>query len=112
VLTQDYLRTARAKGLDERVVILRHAMKNSLIPVVTIFGLQIGALLDGAIITETIFFWPGVGRLAVDSIGGRDYPVVQAIVLMSALAFMASTLAIDILYAWLDPRISYARQRG
>jgi peptide/nickel transport system permease protein len=112
VLTQDYLRTARAKGLGERVVILRHAMKNSLIPVVTIFGLQIGALLDGAIITETIFFWPGVGRLAVDSIGGRDYPVVQAIVLMSALAFMASTLAIDILYAWLDPRISYGRQRG
>jgi peptide/nickel transport system permease protein len=112
VLTQDYLRTARAKGLGERVVILRHAMKNSLIPVVTIFGLQIGALLDGAIITETIFFWPGVGRLTVDSIGGRDYPVVQAIVLMSALAFMVSTLAVDILYAWLDPRISYGRQRG
>ncbi|MDQ2912309.1 MAG: ABC transporter permease [Chloroflexota bacterium] len=112
VLTQDYLRTARAKGLGERTVVLRHAMKNSLIPVVTIFGLQIGALLDGAIITETIFFWPGVGRLAVDSIGGRDYPVVQAIVLMSALAFMVSTLAVDILYAWLDPRISYGRQTG
>jgi ABC-type dipeptide/oligopeptide/nickel transport system permease component len=110
VLSQDYLRTARAKGLGERAVVLRHAMKNSLIPVVTIFGLQIGALLDGAIITETIFFWPGVGRLAVDSIGGRDYPVVQAIVLMSALAFMMSTLAVDILYAWLDPRISYKRQ--
>jgi ABC-type dipeptide/oligopeptide/nickel transport system permease component len=110
VLSQDYLRTARAKGLGERAVVLRHAMKNSLIPVVTIFGLQIGALLDGAIITETIFFWPGVGRLAVDSIGGRDYPVVQAIVLMSALAFMVSTLAVDILYAWLDPRISYKRQ--
>jgi peptide/nickel transport system permease protein len=110
VLSQDYLRTARAKGLGERAVVLHHAMKNSLIPVVTIFGLQIGALLDGAIITETIFFWPGVGRLAVDSIGGRDYPVVQAIVLMSALAFMVSTLAVDILYAWLDPRISYERQ--
>jgi ABC-type dipeptide/oligopeptide/nickel transport system permease component len=110
VLSQDYLRTARAKGLGERAVVLRHAMKNSLIPVVTIFGLQIGALLDGAIITETIFFWPGVGRLAVDSIGGRDYPVVQAIVLMSALAFMVSTLAVDILYAWLDPRISYRRE--
>jgi peptide/nickel transport system permease protein len=110
VLTQDYLRTARAKGLGERAVVLRHAMKNSLIPVITIFGLQVGALLDGAIITETIFFWPGVGRLAVDSIGGRDYPVVQAIVLMSALAFMVSTLAVDILYAWLDPRISYGRQ--
>ena len=110
VLSQEYLRTARAKGLRERAVILGHAMKNSLIPVVTIFGLQVGALLDGAIITETIFFWPGVGRLAVDSITGRDYPVVQAIVLMSALSFMVSTLAVDILYAWLDPRISYTRQ--
>jgi peptide/nickel transport system permease protein len=107
VLGQEYLRTARAKGLGERAVVLRHALKNSLIPVVTIFGLQVGALLDGAIITETIFAWPGVGRLAVDSIGGRDYPVVQAIVLMSALGFMLSTLAVDILYAWLDPRISY-----
>ncbi|HEV8469486.1 MAG TPA: ABC transporter permease [Candidatus Limnocylindria bacterium] len=112
VLSQEYLRTARAKGLGERAVVLRHALKNGLIPVVTIFGLQIGALLDGAIITETIFFWPGVGRLAVDSIGGRDYPVVQAIVLMSALAFMVSTLAVDVLYAWLDPRISYRRQAG
>jgi peptide/nickel transport system permease protein len=112
VLSQDYLRTARAKGLGERAVVLRHAMKNSLIPVVTIFGLQIGALLDGAIITETIYFWPGVGRLAVDSIGGRDYPVVQAIVLMSALAFMVSTLAVDVLYVWLDPRISYRQQTG
>jgi ABC-type dipeptide/oligopeptide/nickel transport system permease component len=110
VLGQEYLRTARAKGLGERAVVLRHALKNSLIPVVTIFGLQVGALLDGAIITETIFAWPGVGRLAVDSIGGRDYPVVQAIVLMSALAFMFSTLAVDILYAWLDPRISYERR--
>ena len=110
VLSQEYLRTARAKGLRERAVILGHAMKNGLIPVVTIFGLQVGALLDGAIITETIFFWPGVGRLAVDSITGRDYPVVQAIVLMSALSFMVSTLAVDLLYAWLDPRISYARR--
>jgi len=112
VLNQDYLRTARAKGLGERTVVLRHAMKNSLIPVVTIFGLQVGALLDGAIITETIYFWPGVGRLAVDSIGGRDYPVVQAIVLMSALAFMLSTLLVDVIYVWLDPRISYGRQTG
>lgn len=110
VLTQDYLRTARAKGLRERTVILTHAMKNGLIPVVTIFGLQIGALIEGAIITETIFFWPGVGRLAVDSITGRDYPVVQAIVLMSALSFMVSTLVVDVLYAWLDPRISYGRR--
>src|SRR5438876_10501297 len=110
VLSQEYLRTARAKGLGERAVIVGHAMKNGLIPVVTIFGLQVGAILDGAIITETIFFWPGVGRLAVDSISGRDYPLVQAIVLISALSFMVSTLAVDILYAWLDPRISYTRR--
>lgn len=109
VLGQDYLRTARGKGLHERVVVLRHAMKNALIPVVTLIGLQVGAIIEGAIITETIFFWPGVGRLAVESIGGRDYPVVQAIVLVSALSFMVSTLLVDILYAWLDPRISYGR---
>ena len=107
VLSQEYLRTARAKGLRERTVVMRHAWKNALIPVVTIFGLQVGAILEGAIITETIFFWPGVGRLAVDSINGRDYPVVQGIVLLSALSYMASTLIVDVLYAWLDPRISY-----
>ena len=107
VLSQDYLRTARAKGLRERTVVMRHAWKNALIPVVTIFGLQVGAILEGAIITETIFFWPGVGRLAVDSINGRDYPVVQGIVLLSALSYMATTLIVDVLYAWLDPRISY-----
>jgi peptide/nickel transport system permease protein len=107
VLSQDYIRTARAKGLRERVVVMRHAMKNALIPVVTLVGLQVGAVIEGAIITETIFFWPGVGRLAVDSIAGRDYPVVQAIVLISALSFMVTTLLVDLLYAWLDPRISY-----
>lgn len=107
VLAQDYIRTARAKGLPERLVIIRHALKNALIPVVTLVGLQAGAIIEGAIITETIFFWPGVGRLAVDSIAGRDYPVVQTIVLFSAVSFMLSTLLVDILYAWLDPRISY-----
>jgi peptide/nickel transport system permease protein len=107
VLSQDYIRTARSKGLRERGVIGRHALKNALIPVVTLIGLQIGAVIEGAIITETIFFWPGVGRLAFDSITGLDYPVVQAIVLFAALSFMFSTLAVDILYAWLDPRISY-----
>ena len=111
VLGQEYMRTARAKGLREQAVVLRHAMKNALIPVVTLIGLQVGAIIEGAIITETIFFWPGVGRLAVDSINGRDYPVVQAIVLMSALSFMVSTLAVDVLYAWLDPRISYRRRK-
>ncbi len=112
VLAQDYIRVARAKGLPERLVIVRHALKNALIPVVTLVGLQAGAIIEGAIITETIFFWPGVGRLAVDSIAGRDYPVVQAIVLFSALSFMLSTLLVDILYAWLDPRISYGGGRG
>ena len=110
-LGQDHVRTARAKGLRERVVIIRHALRTALIPVVTIIGLQVGAIIEGAFITETIFFWPGIGRLAVDSIGGRDYPVVQAIVLISALSFMFSTLLVDLLYAWLDPRISYAGGR-
>jgi peptide/nickel transport system permease protein len=109
VLAQDYIRTARAKGLRQYSVIVGHALKNALIPVVTLVGLQIGAVVEGALITETIFFWPGVGRLAVDSIGGRDYPVVQAIVLVSALSFMLTTLLVDILYGWLDPRISYGR---
>jgi peptide/nickel transport system permease protein len=109
VLAQDYIRTARAKGLSRYGVIARHALKNALIPVVTLIGLQVGAVFEGALITETIFFWPGIGRLAVDSIGGRDYPVVQAIVLVSALSFMVTTLLVDILYGWLDPRISYGR---
>jgi peptide/nickel transport system permease protein len=109
VLAQDYIRTARAKGLRQQAVIVGHALKNALIPVVTLVGLQVGAIVEGALITETIFFWPGVGRLAVDSIGGRDYPVVQAIVLLSALSFMVTTLVVDILYGWLDPRISYGR---
>ena len=107
VFGEDYIRTARAKGLPQAAIVVRHALKNALIPVVTIFGLQIGAILEGAIITESVFSWPGVGRLAVDSIAGRDYPVVQAIVLLSALSFMASTLIVDVLYAWLDPRISF-----
>ncbi len=111
VLGQDYIRTARAKGLRESVVIMKHALRNALIPVVTLVGLQVGAIIEGAIITETIYFWPGVGRLAVDSIGGRDYPVVQAIVLMSALSYMFFTLVVDVLYAWLDPRISYTGGR-
>lgn len=112
VFGQDYVRTARAKGLGEVAVVLRHAMKNALIPVVTLVGLQVGSIIEGAFITETIFFWPGIGKLAVDSIAGRDYPVVQAIVLLSALSFMLSTLFVDIIYAWLDPRISYGGARS
>ncbi len=111
VLGQEYIRTARAKGLRERAVVVRHAFKNALIPVVTIVGLQVGSIIEGAIITEQIFFWPGVGKLVVDSIAGRDYPVVQAVVLLSALSFMAATLVVDILYGVLDPRISYGEHR-
>ncbi|MBI3522713.1 MAG: ABC transporter permease [Chloroflexi bacterium] len=103
----DYMRTARAKGLHEGAVIARHALKNALIPVVTIIGIQIGAIIEGAFITETIFFWPGVGRLAVQAIPSQDYPIVQGVVLISALSFMFSTLLVDVLYAVLDPRISF-----
>jgi peptide/nickel transport system permease protein len=110
--SQDYMRTARSKGLRETTIVVRHALKNALIPVVTIIGLQVGAIIEGAIITEQIFSWPGIGKLAVDSINGRDYPVVQAVVLVSALSFMASTLIVDVLYAWLDPRISYSGERS
>jgi peptide/nickel transport system permease protein len=111
VFGQDYIRTARAKGLSESAIIIGHALKNGLIPVVTVVGLQVGALIEGAIVTEQIFFWPGVGKLVVDSLGGRDYPVVQAVVLLSALSYMLSTLLVDIVYGWLDPRISFTRGR-
>jgi peptide/nickel transport system permease protein len=107
VFGQDYMRTARAKGLRERAVIVRHALKNALIPVVTIVGIQIGAIIEGAIITETIFFIPGIGRLAVQAIPSQDYPVVQGVVLISALSFMLTTLFVDVVYAFLDPRISF-----
>jgi peptide/nickel transport system permease protein len=107
-LGHEYTRVARAKGLSERSVVVGHALKNAFIPFVTVVGLQVGALLGGAFITETIFLWPGVGRLAVDSINGRDYPVVQGIVLLAALSYMVVNLIVDLLYAALDPRIKYA----
>jgi ABC-type dipeptide/oligopeptide/nickel transport system permease component len=105
VLGQNYVTTARAKGLSERAVILAHALKNAAVPVVTLIGLQFGTLLGGAVVTETIFAWPGVGRLAVQSIFVRDYPVVQAGVLVLALSFVAINLLVDLLYGLLDPRI-------
>jgi peptide/nickel transport system permease protein len=108
VLNQDYIRTARAKGATWLRVVNRHALKNALIPVVTIVGLQVGAILEGALVTETVFSWPGVGKLAVDSIFTKDYPVVQGIVLLSALSYMVANLLVDLVYAWLDPRISYS----
>lgn len=105
VLEQDYIRTARAKGLGERIVLVRHALKNMAIPVVTIVGLDIGQLLGGAVVTETVFAWPGIGRLAIDSILRRDFPVLEADVFFIAVAFVGINLTIDVLYTWLDPRV-------
>jgi peptide/nickel transport system permease protein len=107
VLGRDYVTTARAKGLPEGAVVGKHALKNALIPVVTVVGLQYGLLLGGAVVTETIFAWPGVGRLAMTSILQRDYPVVQGCVLLVATLFVLINLAVDLLYGWLDPRIRY-----
>jgi len=107
VLSQDYIRTARAKGVAGRVVIFKHALRNALIPVVTITGLQFGGLLEGAVITETVFAWPGIGQLLVGSILARDYPVVQGAVLLIAVAFILINLVVDLLYGAIDPRIRY-----
>ncbi|MBD0344827.1 MAG: ABC transporter permease [Coleofasciculus sp. Co-bin14] len=107
VLSQDYIRTARAKGLLERWVIFKHALKNALLPVVTIIGLQFGTLLGGAILTETIFSWPGIGSWIYEGILARDYPVVQGGVVFVAIAFVLINLLVDISYAFLDPRIQY-----
>jgi peptide/nickel transport system permease protein len=105
VLGDDHVRTARAKGLAESAVLLRHALRNALLPVVTLLGLEFGRLLGGAVITETIFAWPGVGRLAVDAISHRDFPLLQGIVLCVACSFVVINLAVDLLYGVLDPRI-------
>lgn len=107
VLNQDYIRTAQAKGLNEVVILIRHAMKNALLPVITVFGLQIGALLGGAVITETIFAWPGVGRLMIQAISNRDIPLVQAGVLVLSVIIVSINLLMDIIYTYLDPRIQY-----
>jgi ABC-type dipeptide/oligopeptide/nickel transport system permease component len=109
VLDQEYVRTARAKGLGERSVLLGHAVRNALIPVVTMLGLQFGALLGGALVTETIFAWPGMGRLLIQAIYNRDYPLAQAAILWLALIFVVVNLLVDLLYGALDPRIRYAR---
>jgi peptide/nickel transport system permease protein len=107
ILRQDYVRTARAKGLAERLVIVRHALRNTLIPIVTVIGLQLGLLLSGAVLTETVFALPGLGRLAITSLLARDYAVVQAVVLITALMIVVLNLIVDLLYGYLDPRISY-----
>jgi peptide/nickel transport system permease protein len=106
-LGQDYVRTARAKGLGERKVVWRHALKNALIPIVTVVGVQAGYLLGGAVLTETVFAWPGVGTLVVQGILARDMPLVQGGVLVIALSFVLVNLLVDTLYAWLDPRIKF-----
>ena len=104
VLRADYVRTARAKGLSERLVVVKHTLKNAALPIVTITGLQFGTLLGGAVVTETVFSWPGMGRLAIHSIYNRDYPVVQCAVFLSAVMFIVINFAIEIIYGVLDPR--------
>jgi peptide/nickel transport system permease protein len=105
VIRQDYIRTARAKGLAERWVVFKHAVRNALIPVITVMGLQFGYLLSGSVLTETVFAWPGVGRLMVQSIYARDYPVVQGAILLVAVNFVLVNLLVDVLYGYINPRV-------
>lgn len=108
VFSEDFIRTARAKGLAERMVVVRHALKNALIPIITILGLEFGGLLAGAVITETVFSYPGIGQLLIKSINNRDFPIVQGALLLFAVQFVLVNLIVDLLYAKVDPRISYA----
>ena len=108
-LRQDYIRTARAKGLSERVVVVRHGLRNALLPTVTIMGLQFGNLLGGAAVTETVFSWPGLGKLMVDAINLHDFPQVQACILLLATTYVLVNLLVDVLYGVIDPRIRYAQ---
>ena len=105
VLGEDYIRTARAKGLAPHRILLRHGLRNALLPVITLLGLQLGALLAGAVVTETVFSWPGIGLLTIEAIQTRDYPVVQACVLLISLTYVLVNLLTDLAYAWIDPRI-------
>jgi peptide/nickel transport system permease protein len=111
-LYSDYVRTARSKGLPDWTIVTRHAMRNASLPIITAISLNLGLLISGFFIVETIFAWPGVGRLAVNALNSRDYPIVQGVVLLSALSIMVATLAADIAYAAADPRIAYSRKRG
>lgn len=108
VLNQDYMRTARAKGLRESNLIIGHALRNALLPVITIIGLQLGALLSGAVLTETIFSWPGIGKWLFDSIIAREYPIVQSVTLLIAMVYVVANLLVDIIYTVLDPRVRYS----
>jgi glutathione transport system permease protein len=107
ILGEDFVRTARAKGLGERSVVLRHALRNALIPVVTMMGLQFGFLLGGSIVVEKVFNWPGLGRLLIDAVDMRDYPVIQALVLLFSLEFILINLVVDVLYGYINPAIRY-----
>ncbi len=108
VMRQDYITTARAKGLNEKVILMVHALKNSAIPIVTVLGLDLGILLGGTVIIEVVFAWPGVGRLVVQAIANRDFPIVQSAVFLMASGFVIINLTVDLIYAYLDPRISYS----
>ena len=108
ILGRDFIRTGRAKGLAERTVILRHALRNAAVPLLTVLGLQIGTLLGGAVITESVFAWPGMGKLVVDAIFFRDFPVVQTVLILSATLFVVINLLVDLLYTVIDPRIRYS----
>jgi peptide/nickel transport system permease protein len=108
VLHEDFIRTARAKGLNESTVILRHALRAALLPIITVLGLQLGSLLAGAVITETVFAWDGIGRLLVESIEKRDYPVTQACVMVVALTYVLVNFVTDLVYTKIDPRVRFA----
>ena len=110
VLNEDFMRTARGKGLPDRTVIVRHGLRNALLPVITLVGLQLGALLSGAVITETVFSWPGIGSLVVEAIHRRDYPVVQATVLCISVSYVVLNVLTDLAYAWVDPRVRLGAQ--
>jgi len=107
VLSADYVRTARSKGLRESVVVLKHALRNAALPIITVLGTQLGTLLAGTVVTETVYNWPGIGRLSVEAVMGRDYPLTVGVVVFFAAAFIAVNIAVDLAYAWLDPRIRY-----
>ncbi|HXT03692.1 MAG TPA: ABC transporter permease subunit, partial [Casimicrobiaceae bacterium] len=107
ILGEDFIRTARAKGLDEQRVIVKHGLRNALIPVVTMMGLQFGFLLGGSIVVEKVFNWPGLGRLLIDAVDMRDYPVIQALVLLFSLEFILINLIVDVLYGLINPTIRY-----
>ena len=107
VLSADYIRTGRAKGVSERLIVVRHALKNAALPVITVVGLQVGALLGGAVITEEVFAYPGMGRLAVQAISTRDFPVIQAFVVLVAALIVSINFLVDLLYGWVDPRVQF-----